>query len=279
MPLTALDPASAARLADEVEAQAFEAMFDAAPRPLKERLGLHVRRVADATLLLAPGLPTPMFNRAIGLGLREPATVAAVDAVAQAYRQAGSAAWWLHWNPHAGPAQFESRLQAAGYATPPRRSWAKMLRTTEAAPDFGTGLRVTDALGGRALEVARIAVQAFEMPPFMVDWLSRMQGDGPWRMYAVMDGACVVGGGCLYLGPGVAWLGVAAIAPSHRGRGGQAALMSHRIAQARAAGAHWVVTETGEPTSVGEANPSLANMRRCGFNQVASRLNFAPPPV
>jgi hypothetical protein len=37
-----------------------------------------------------------------------------------------------------------------------------------------------------------------------------------------------------------------------------------------------VATETGEPID-GEHNPSLANMGRAGFTQVASRLNFVGP--
>ena len=138
------------------------------------------------------------------------------------------------------------------------------------------GLRIAPAVPAQAEDVARVAVQSFEMPPFMVEWLQQLR-TGPWRMYAVTDGGAVVGGGCLYLRGPAAWLGVAAVAPSHRRRGGQGALMARRIADAAAAGAVHIVTETGEPTSAGEANPSLANMRRCGFRTVASRLNYAAP--
>ena len=42
------------------------------------------------------------------------------------------------------------------------------------------------------------------------------------------------------------------------------------------AGARHLVTETGEPMG-DEPNPSLANMNRCGFVTVASRLNFVGP--
>ena len=276
--MNGLSPEAAARLADETEARAFRSMFLAAPADLRERLGLRVETVAGATLLQAPGLPTPMFNRAIGLGLREPATEEAVDAIAERYRTAGCAGhWWLHWNPHGTPADFEPVLQAKGFRFPVRRSWAKMLRGVQAPPAFETSLRIRAVTGGDALQVARIAVAAFEMPPFMADWLACLHGDGAWRMYALESGGTIVGGGCLFLEGEAGWLGVAAVAPSHRGQNGQAALMAHRIAQAGAAGASCVVTETGEPTTAGEANPSLANMRRCGFETVASRLNYALP--
>jgi hypothetical protein len=49
--------------------------------------------------------------------------------------------------------------------------------------------------------------------------------------------------------------------------------MTLRIADAIAAGGKYIVTETGEPVG-DEPNPSLSNMQRCGFRQIASRLNF-----
>lgn len=271
-----LSTLEAARVADEVEAQAFAEMYAAAPAPLRERLGLRVERVAGATLLLAPGLPTPMFNRAIGLGLRQEATQQDIQAIAETFRLAGSANWWLHWNPHATPSGLPAQLEAMGYVHPARRSWAKMLRGPEAPPPIATDLQIAPATDAQALEVARIAAQAYEMPAFLVEWLSRLHG-GLWHMYAVTQGRQVVGGGCLFLNGQAAWLGVAAVAPSHRRHGGQGALMARRIADAAAAGALHIVTETGEPTVAGEANPSLGNMKRCGFTVVASRLNYAPP--
>ena len=270
------DARTAAFIADDVEARAFEALFDAAPRALRDRLGLRTERVAGALLMLAPGIPDPMFNRAIGLGLVEPATPQDVQAIAARFREAGCRNWWLHWNPHAGPAGFTAELERMGYTPPRRRSWAKMLRGPVDLPSIATDLDIAPAGPRQAGDVARVTSQAFDMPAFMVDWIQQLQG-GPWRMYAVSEGDTVVGGGCLYLDGERAWLGIAGVAPSHRRRGGQGALMARRVAEAAAAGACHIVTETGEPTTAGEANPSYDNMRRCGFMTVASRLNYAAP--
>lgn len=274
--MAALSPVEAARLADEVEAAAFRSMFALAPAALQEGLGLRVERVAGATLLLAPRMPTTMFNRALGLGFEAPASLGMVREVADAYAQAGVRAWWLHWNPLAQPAGFGAALEAEGWRTPNRRTWAKLLRPAAEPPVVDTPLAVAPAQGEVQRQVARIAAQAFEMPPFMADWLAALQGDA-WRCFAVREGDQVVGGAWLYLEGDAGWLGVAAMAPSHRGQRGQAALIAHRIAAARDAGATWVVSETGEPTAAGEANPSLANLRRCGLETVASRLNYQPP--
>ena len=271
--LTALEMA---RISDDVEADAFIAMWEAAPAALREQLGLRIERIADAVLLLAPGLPSPMFNRAIGLGLRQPASVRKVQAIAEVFRAAGCKNWWLHWNPQAQPGGFDQEIEALGFTLPKRRTWAKMLRGPEPPPAIATDLRIAPATPDQASEVARIAVLAFEMPPFMSEWFQGMRS-GPWRVYAVIDGSTVAGGGWLYRNGASAWLGIAAVAPSHRKRGGQGALMARRIADAAAAGALHIVTETGEPTAADEPNPSLANMRRCGFTTVASRLNYAAP--
>lgn len=267
---------AAATIADDAEAAAFADLYAAAPQVLRERLGLRVEKIADATLLLAPGLPDTLFNRAMGLGLRSEADASQVEAIAGAYRAAGCPRWWLHWNPHSSPAGFEQQLTAMGFTQPTRRSWAKALRGTQDAPTIATDLGVARATGAQVGDVVHAMTTVFGMPPFMVDWLGSLRERPNWRMYAVTDGPDVVGGGCLYLSGGFAWLGMGAVLPSHRRRGGQGALMALRIADAIRAGARHIVTETGEPIA-GEPNPSLANMKRCGFVTVASRLNFAGP--
>jgi GNAT superfamily N-acetyltransferase len=62
--------------------------------------------------------------------------------------------------------------------------------------------------------------------------------------------------------------------PEYRRRGAQTALLAARIAAAAAADCTVLATETGESIA-GEPNPSLANIRRAGFTQACSRLNYA----
>lgn len=275
-----LSPRESALLSDAVEAAAYADLFAAAPPPLHQHLGLRVAQVADATLLLAPGLPTPLFNRAIGLGQQQVVSDADLDAVLAAYRGAGSTTWWLHVNPVTAPADLAARLLDHGYTQPARGRWAKMLRASAAPPlvPEPTRLQVAPARADDVAATAQAIASAFEMPPFMPGWIAALHGRPRWRLYSVRDGSQVVGGGCLFVDDRCGWLGMGAVLATHRRRGGQAALMALRIADAAAAGAPWVATETGEPLE-GEHNPSLANMRRAGFIQVASRLNFAGPPA
>jgi hypothetical protein len=151
-----------------------------------------------------------------------------------------------------------------------------MLRGTAAPPAIATDLSIVE------LDRADVAMttafgdtlaEAFGMPPATAPWIAAIARRPAWRAYAACDGDRVVGGGMMFVDGATAWLGFGAILPAFRRRGGQGAVMVRRIADAIAAGCTALATETGEPIG-DEGNPSLANMRRCGFTLVASRENF-----
>lgn len=270
------DVRAQAQRADAIEALAFGDLYAALPAALQPGLGLQVREQAGATLLLAPGLPSAMFNRVIGLGVAQPAEDADIEALLSAYREAGGQPWWLHWSPFGRPDDMPQHLLGRGFTVPSRRSWAKVMRGTAAAPVIPTELQVAPATADTLADTTAAITQAFGMPPFMPAWISALHGRPRWQVYTVKDAGRPVGGGCLFIDGDTAWLGMGAVLESHRRRGGQGALMARRIADALAAGCRYIVTETGEPVG-DEPNPSLANMFRCGFVTVASRLNFEAP--
>jgi hypothetical protein len=268
--------ADLALIADQVEAEAYADLYAAAPPELQAMLGLEVRRLDGMTLLLAPRIPTPIFNRAIGLGSEQLARAETVEGARDLFRRAGVGNWWLHWNPFARPADFPDTLRTLGFIEPARRAWAKVLRGPEPPPHIATDLDIASAQAEEVGAVMGVVAQAFGMPSVMATWLSSLHRRPRWRIYAVRDHGRAVGGACLFVDGDRAWLGVAAVAESHRRRGAQGAVMALRISDAIAAGCRYLVTETGEPVA-DEPNPSLSNMKRCGFRQVASRLNFEAP--
>lgn len=266
----------AAWIADKVEASAFADFYHAAPTSLQEQLGLKICAVAGTTVLLAAGIPDPMFNRAIGFGMRATASLEDAQEIVATYRRAGVRSWWLHWNPFASPVDLPDRLREAGFTEPRRKSWAKMLRGASAPPVIDTDLAITPVTEDQLPETVKAIMAAYEMPAFMGDWLRRLHKRSRWTLYGVSDHGRMVGGGAVYVDAAEAWLGLGGMLPSHRRRGGQGGLMARRIADAIAKGATRIVTETGEPIA-NEPNPSLGNMLRCGFTHVASRLNLASP--
>ncbi|GAB7522337.1 GNAT family N-acetyltransferase [Paraburkholderia sp. 2C] len=268
------NPHQLAVLADKAEALAYADFFAAAPSELRQRLALSVQRVADATLLLAPGLPVALFNRAIGLGLCNDAGLEDVEEIVARFREAGVADWRLLWSPLARPQDLLARLDERGLEFRAVSHWAKMYRGTDSPPPIASALTVAPASRKNASQVARVITDAFSLPSYVADWIVQLQGRPNWTLYAVMDGDTIVGGASLFLAGELAWLGMGAVAAPYRRRGGQGALMARRIEDAIARSACHIFTETGEPVGE-EPNPSFNNMERCGFVKVVSRSNLA----
>jgi GNAT superfamily N-acetyltransferase len=258
------------RLCDSIEARAMADMYAAAPAAL----GLRAETVAGATLLLAPRIPVSYFNRAIGLGVFEPATEASLDAIIARFAAAGAADYWLHLNPIARPAQLADWLAARGLAPPPRRTWAKFLRGPEPYAARPSALSVRPANARDADAIAQTACAAFGMPPALAPWFAALVGRPGWRFVVAEADGKVAATGAAFIDGETAWLGVGATLVEQRSRGAQSALLAVRIALAADLGCTVLATETGESIA-GEVNPSLNNIRRAGFVQVCSRVNYA----
>jgi GNAT superfamily N-acetyltransferase len=265
-----LDSDEGRRLADSIEARATADMYAAAPRALDCR----VEAIAGATLLLSPRIPASYFNRVIGLGVLEPATQAALDAVHDRFRAAGVAEYWLHLNPAARPESLAGWLAARGLAPPPRRSWAKFLRGPQLYAARPCALSVRPAEQDDADAIARVVCSAYGMPAALAPWFAALVGRDGWRFVVAEADGRAAATGAVFVAGTTAWLGVGATLAEYRNRGAQGALLAARIALAAGAGCTVLATETGESIA-GEANPSLNNIRRAGFVQVCSRLNYA----
>jgi GNAT superfamily N-acetyltransferase len=269
-----MSDANACREADQAEAIAYAAMFEAAPTTLISAWGLHTENLDGATLLFAPGAPTPLFNRVIGFGTFDRASEASLDRIVRRYQEAGVTTFWLSVNEAAAPADIGEWLAARGFVTPPRRSWVQVRWTKPAAPVAQSRLDIAEARVPDAIAIAEVIRTAFAMPAPMDAWIAALVGRPGWQGYVAKDRGRVVGGGFVHTRASLGWLGMGAILPSHRGGGGQVALMAARIAHALHRGCTAVHTETGEPVG-DEPNPSFLNMQRCGFERIASRRNFA----
>jgi GNAT superfamily N-acetyltransferase len=267
-----LDSDEGRRFADAVEAQAMADLYAAAPA----ELGMRAESVAGATLLLAPRLPVSYFNRAIGLGVAAPATDSVLDAIIERFRAAGIADYWLHLNPIAQPRDLAERLASRGFAQPARRSWAKFLRAPAAAAAHASHFLVRRAEARDAEAVATTVCAAFGMPAGIAPWFAALVGRTGWHVLVAEADGKIAASGSVFIDGQTGWLGIGATLADYRNHGAQTALLSARIDLAARAGCTLLATETGESVG-GERNPSLGNIRKAGFVQVCSRLNFAAP--
>ncbi|HQR23185.1 MAG TPA: hypothetical protein PK163_00265, partial [Steroidobacteraceae bacterium] len=152
------------RRVDEAEAAAFRDMCRAAPSEFVHGSGLRCLDAGGATLVVAPGLPTTMFNRAIGLGVHRPAAEADLESVISEFRSAGSSNYWVHLNPGSSPPQIGAWLEARGFEPARRRSWAKVVFDGARAPDTQTSLDIREVGVEHADELAAVLAAEFGMP-------------------------------------------------------------------------------------------------------------------
>jgi GNAT superfamily N-acetyltransferase len=112
------------------------------------------------------------------------------------------------------------------------------------------------------------------MPASLAAWFGALLGRPGWRVFVGEAAGRMVAAGSMFVRGPTAWLGIGATRADFRNRGAQGAMLAARINAAAAEGCTVLATETGKSVA-GEANPSLNNIRRAGFVQVCSRLNYA----
>lgn len=262
-----MNPLQLAELIEFGEAEAYVDFFAAAPPDWN----IYTRRIGGAVCLFAPDLPVMLFNRAIGLGLREPATETVLDDILALYRQSGARSYGVQLSPIAQPIDLTRWLEAHHLTT--HDNWAKVYRAADQPIEVMTDLRVELIDRSRAADVAQVVYTAFGMPASLSAWIENSVGRSGWHYYAALDADRVVATGALFVRGEVGWLGMGSTYPEYRRRGAQGALMARRIRDAAALGCRWVITETGEDLPQ-QPNPSFHNMLRTGFQLAYQRPNY-----
>jgi hypothetical protein len=253
------------------EAEAYADMLRAAPPNVAKQLGLGVRHFESALALTFEAADMMLFNRVMGLGLKETTTPETVKDVARYYKERGLKNFAIQPSPSAKPDDLPEMLAAEGFAS--GGNWAKVIRGTETPPAIKTDLRIEEVGAEMAKPFADVALAVFGMPPAMGPWLAALVGRPHWYTYLAFDGESPIATGALYIKNEIGWLGIGSTLPSHRGRGAQGAIMTRRVTDGIARGCRWLVTETDEETPE-HPSPSYRNMVRTGFTMLYARPNF-----
>jgi GNAT superfamily N-acetyltransferase len=252
------------------ELEAFRDLYAAAP----EGVGAHAEEIGGGLCLRLEAAPTSaMFNRALGLGLREPATEEALEEVAAFFGD--EVGWCVALAPQARPPELPSWLEHRGFVR--GYGWAKFRRGAADPPQAPTELRV-ERVGADGVDAfAETFVRVYGTPDFFREWLARIPTRERWYCFVAFDGEAPAAAGALYAAGEVGWLGIAATLPEHRRKGGQGAILAARIEAAAAAGCDVVATETGEPLR-DKPSSSYRNIIRAGFSEVYVRPNYLSSP-
>ena len=150
-----LNAQTLAELVEYGKAEAFADMFDASP----EYQGQRVERIAGAYALIAPTMPLILFNRVLGLGLKESIHDDVLHRITVVYRNAGVKSWAIQMAPKALNEQTEALLMKHGLVQ--RSHWEKVYRKASSDIYIETDLSVRRIDVDMAEAYADVCLAAF----------------------------------------------------------------------------------------------------------------------
>jgi GNAT superfamily N-acetyltransferase len=187
--------------------------------------------------------------------------------------------YYVSVSPSARPARIGDWLAARGFA--PSWGWMQFRRGVDDAPAGATALTVREIReGSAALAFARIVREAYGLPASLEPVIAALPGRADWHCWLALDGTAPAGAAALHVvadgASRAGYIGVAATAAEHRGRGAQSALLATRIRRARELGCDAVYTETGEQLPE-RPSASYRNIIRSGFEELYVLPNWLSP--
>lgn len=258
---------------ERLERAILQALHDGASSDTRARLGLRTIDIGGTLISVAAHDPAIMLNRAIGLGLTEPATPDAIAAIRDCYEAAHIGRFFLHRHPDAQPEGLDRMLADAGLRS--HRRWMKFTRGAEPAPQAETELTVREIGAEHADAFGRIAAAAFDLSPDAAALFPGLAGRDGCHLYMAFDGEQPASTGMLYIDGLDAWFDWGATDPAYRGRGAQRAVLARRIDDAITAGCMHLMTCTGEEVP-GDPQHSYHNIEWAGFRADYLRENWIP---
>jgi GNAT superfamily N-acetyltransferase len=259
---------------ETVEYSAYADFYRAAPADIRAAYAIDVHSVGAATCLNCKGVePAAVFRRAVGLGVGRAVAEAELDDVLARMNTLGQR-YVVPVTPQSQPPALASWLEKRGFTR--GYAWMKFSRPCGAAPHTSSELEIRVVGPELGVEFGRVVAQGFGMPAALAPWIGQLAGRANWVCVMAFAGATPVAAGAVYIDGEFAWLGLGATLASHRGRGGQNALLARRLGEAAARGARVAVTETGERLP-DKPSASYRNILRTGFKERYLRQNYLSP--
>lgn len=256
---------------EQQEIASWRDYYRGVPARLANRLGISLLDSGAASAGAVAGIDVLAFNRALGLGMEQPATESQVDVIIAFFRDAGARRFFVQLSPHAEPRNLPEILQAKGFQH--YNNWVKLFRRIGPLPAAETQLSISRIGAEQADIFAQIIVRAFAWPEALKPLIALPVGRPGWYHYLTYEGEKPAACAALFVQDEYAALAFAATLPEYRGRGAQSALIARRFRDAAAAGCRWMITETAEETP-GRPVASFRNMLRHGFEVAYRRPNY-----
>jgi hypothetical protein len=272
---TPVDLATAAAI-EAAEARAWRDMFKAVPPDFAAAAGVRFREVAGALVISWAASGRRYFSRAIGLGVAEPVTDAALDDIIGAWERAGIEMFLLQSQPHCRPAEYEGWLRQRRLE--PFDAQDRIVRDGRpAAPAPPLEYDVARVTRESADEWAEFVQRVYRLDTGA--WLQALVDRPGWHHYVARDGGEIAAARSMYIGPGgTAWLGIDGPVPGvHWSEyGPDTALCTFIVEDGLALGASGFIADIEAPSDDMDT-PAYELFARLGFSRTYVRTHYARP--
>jgi hypothetical protein len=263
---------------EAAEAGAWADLYAAAPAGWAEASGIGAQEVGGALVLRWAATGRRYFNRAIGLGVVNPASRAAIEEILDGYERAGITMFLLQSLPHCRPTEYEDWLRELGLE--PFDAQDRVVRdgsplAVASAPAENRELtveRVTDNTAGEWVEFIE-RVYRLDTGP----WLPRLIGRPGWHQYVAREDGEIVAARGMHIGPdGTAWLGMDGPVPgvTTDDYEADAVLSAFIVSDGLVRGARSFIADI-EASSPEHATPAYESFGRLGFTRPYLRTHWA----
>jgi len=266
-----LPPEKIAELNEFGESEAWANFYLCAPTRLVRKFRLEAKRFGSVWVTTIPKVRGTLFNRIIGLGVREVVTESMLDDCIAVLQNAGCKNFMAQICPLAKPLQLPGWLEQRGFVR--AGNVAKVYRGNEPAPIMPTDLRVESIGKEHADAFADVVLSAHYWPAKLHTLVNGNVGKPGWYHYIAFDREQPVSAAAMFVTNEVGCLGFGSTVKSHRQRGGQSAMFARRIKDGLALGCKWFVSDTAEDRPESPIQ-SYQNAIRAGFKLAYLRPNY-----
>ncbi len=269
VPLPPTVSRDAALRLEHIERLAWRDLLVAASEAERSSLALRTTEVAGALVMAADGEESLLQNRVLGLGLLEPLTEAAIEAVIAHYHEGQG--FSVNLCPFAEPASASAMLEPHGFAT--YFHHLKWVRDASPVAPAETALEVVAIGHERAHEWGSLYSAIHDLSPAYAAWSARAVGRAGWTHHIALEGGKPVAASAMYLQGELAWLGKTGTLEAHRRLGAQGALLAARVRAGLESGVREFTLETA-PDWPDLPGGSLRNAARAGFRPAYARPSW-----
>lgn len=258
---------------DKVERDYWVRLWRNIPLHEQNNLGLHLEQVEDAIALVCDKVPDWLLNRVLGMGMTTEASTRDVHYFMGLYRNK-HLPFAIALSPFAHPPRLANEIEDLGFENV--LDWAKMVRGNQPPDKVDTELRVEKVSPEQYEHVTSLMLAGFGMPDMLRPiFASAVSAQENTTFMAWQDDKPVAAAIITITGK-IGHMNTACTLVESRGQHAHKALLAKRIEEGLLCGCELFVAESGILPD--EANPSLQNLVRAGFEMAYRRPNYVLKP-